>query len=240
MLPHQQATGFTFKQFHIAHDRCGMKVGTDAILLGTWAPVDGIKRILDIGCGSGVLSLMLAQRCQGEAHIDALDIDCGAIEQTEQNVYHSPWPKSVVAHHVDLKNYREQGYDLLISNPPYFEHGQTFQLKSRQQARHTITLSHQQLLADTERLSHSQSLLALVVPVDVGELISQISAEYGWYVSRYCQVFSTPKKPAIRQLLLMGRNRSVVVEKTQLVIHQSDGRYSSEFVNLCRDFYLKM
>ncbi len=118
--------GFTFKQFFVAHDRCAMKVGTDGILLGAWAPVADVKRILDIGTGSGLLALMLAQRTDDNVPIDAVELDNGAAMQAQENVAHSPWPHRITVHTDDIQRWAPRQtvrFDLILSNPPYYEPG---------------------------------------------------------------------------------------------------------------------
>ena len=114
--------GFTFKQFFVAHDRCAMKVGTDGILLGAWAPVAGVKRILDIGTGSGLLALMLAQRTDESVTVDAVELDSDAAAQAQENVTQSPWADRVTVQAEDVQHWAARQtvkYDLIISNPPY-------------------------------------------------------------------------------------------------------------------------
>jgi tRNA1Val (adenine37-N6)-methyltransferase len=240
MLRHRQRGGFTFKQFHLCHEGCAMKVGTDAILLGAWAPLNGVLRALDIGTGSGIVSLMLAQRSQGCVTIEALDIDSGAVLQAQQNVAFSPWPAAVRCTHLSLQAFGSEPFDLLISNPPYFEPGQAFECEARQTARHTGALSHAQLLADAARLSHELSSLALVLPVAAALAISRCAPNYGWHLAARCEVRSSELKPVIRQLLLFMRQQGGGVIESELTIHQMDGRYSDAYIALCRDFYLKM
>lgn len=121
-----RANGFTFKQFFVAHDRCAMKVGTDGVLLGAWAPVAGVQRVLDIGSGSGLIALMLAQRTPASVDIDAVELDTAAAEQAQENVAESPWPTRVHVHQANIVEWArhcEQRYSLIVSNPPYFSPG---------------------------------------------------------------------------------------------------------------------
>ena len=215
-----------------------MKVGTDAILLGAWAPVAGMSRILDIGTGSGIISLMLAQR--GGAHIDAIDIDPSAIDQAKINIAHSPWSQLVHGHAVALQDYHADPYDLLISNPPYFTPGQTLPSVERQWARHTEQLPHEQLLENTARLSHASSKLALVLPLDVAENVSRIAPTYHWHMSQACTIRPNDTKSANRQLVLFERTGPERIQKTDLTIRDPDGSYREQYTNLCRDFYFKM
>lgn len=118
--------GFTFKQFFVAHDRCAMKVGTDGILLGAWAPVAGVKRCLDIGSGSGLLALMLAQRTDDSVMIDAVELESEAAAQAQENIAQSPWAERINIHTADIQQWITQQaarFDLIISNPPYYQQG---------------------------------------------------------------------------------------------------------------------
>ena len=233
-------TGFTFKQFHVAHEGCAMKVGTDAILLGAWVPLGGATRVLDIGTGSGILSLMLAQRAHGPILIDALDIDKGAILQAQKNVQHSPWPNSIHCHHCPLQDHKSAPYDLIISNPPYFRPGQILGSPTRQWARHTEQLPHDQLLSNATRLSHTDSVLALVLPTQTGQGITQVAPAAGWHLNACCTVFPTTTKAPNRQMLLFRHAPPAKTDQTELTIRQPDGTYSPAFTHLCKDFYLKM
>lgn len=133
--------GFTFKQFHINHNRCAMKVGTDGILLGAWANIDGARRILDIGTGSGLVALMLAQRSSADVNIMGLELDEAAAAQAADNVQASPWPQKVAIQQGALQQYIAPEFDLIVSNPPYYSHGQDFADAARAQARHTGSLT---------------------------------------------------------------------------------------------------
>lgn len=135
--------------FFVAHDRCAMKVGTDGILLGAWAPVAGVKRILDIGTGSGLLALMLAQRTDENVIIDAVELDVDAAQQAQENIAQSPWMHRVSVHTEDAQQWiprQTVRFDLIISNPPYYEQGVECATPQREQARYTTTLDHQMLL----------------------------------------------------------------------------------------------
>lgn len=141
--------GFTFKQFFVAHDRCAMKVGTDGILLGAWAPVAGVKRCLDIGAGSGLLALMLAQRTDDSVMIDAVELESEAAAQAQENINQSPWAERINVHTADILQWITQQtvrFDLIISNPPYYQQGVECATSQREQARYTTTLDHPSLL----------------------------------------------------------------------------------------------
>jgi len=154
-----RSSGFTFKQFHIDHDRCAMKVGTDGILLGAWAPVADARRVLDIGTGSGLIALMLAQRSTNDCRIDGVELDKDAAEQARDNVAASPWASRVTIIENAIQDYQAVPYDLIVSNPPYFLAGQVFSDPARALARHTGALGPHALLAARMKFYASRQIM---------------------------------------------------------------------------------
>ena len=230
---------FTFKQFHIEQDRCAMKVGTDSIVLGSWVPVMGAKRILDIGTGTGILALMLAQRTSQQVQIDAVELDPDAVKQAEENINGSPWRERIRIIRHDIRTFQAPYYDLIISNPPYFVHGQTLPDAARQRARHTGELDQTALLHSAERLLAPLGKLALVLPVEQGEQLITLAGELGWYLQRRCLVETKRGKTPNLVLLLLSRKATETMEE-QLCLRETDNRYSSEFIALADEFYLRM
>lgn len=216
-----------------------MKVGTDGILLGAWTQLAHPSRILDIGCGSGLIALMLAQRTQSKAvAIDALDIDVDAVRQTQQNIDHSPWPTRVTAHEADLAQFDGPLYSHIVSNPPYFPHGQRYSDPRRAIARQTYSLTHQALLEHAARLALPDGSLSLVLPFDEGCRLASQSEAMGWYLRRQCDVITNVKQIKPQRILLEFRRESGNLDQQQLMIYQQPDVYSEEFTRLCRDFYL--
>ncbi|KAG6336012.1 hypothetical protein ID866_3077 [Astraeus odoratus] len=163
--------GFTFKQFFVAHDRCAMKVGTDGILLGAWAPVAGVKRILDIGTGSGLVALMLAQRTEEHVTIDAVELDAQAAGQAGENVAESPWADRITVKCADVLAWAPEQtarYDLIVSNPPYYEPGVECGTPEREQARYTGSLDHKALLVNAAELISEEGFFCVVLPESTG------------------------------------------------------------------------
>lgn len=245
--------GFSFKQFHVDHDTCAMKVGTDGILLGAWADLDGqhggITNILDIGTGTGLISLMLAQRADAEVNITAIDIAADACRQARQNIAQSPWPTTIQVSHTPLQDFSRlyngnPKFDLIVSNPPYFVHGQSFNDPARQLARHTSTLTHRELLEHALLLLAPQGRIALVLPYDAGrELIVYCRSLDNNAVHcpglRAVNIKTTPRKAYSRMLLEITREPRPYQE-SELIIHTPAGEYSEAYVTLTRDFYLNM
>lgn len=231
--------GFTFKQFHINHDACAMKVGTDGILLGAWAPLDQARRILDLGTGSGLVALMLAQRSESNVEIVGLELDAAAAEQAAENVASSHWPQKVMITQGAIQDYQALAFDLIVSNPPYFAPGQEFHCAARAQARHTASLSVAELFSHAKRLLQPQGYLALVLPVQAlaGALIE---AEVNhFYLAQRLDVYTKEGKSASRFLLLFSSVKCCEVRK-KLIINAENDTFNPHYIDLVQPFYLKM
>ena len=244
---------FRFKQFTVWHDRCAMKVGTDGVLLGAWAPANPftpnpLTRILDIGTGSGLIALMLAQRFP-EASIDAIDIDEAAVEQARENFAVSPWTDRLHAFHARLQDWQNHPlqstnykYDLIVSNPPYFQNSLKNPDKGRQTARHTDTLSYAELLRHSARLLTEKGLLALVLPAEAEQEVRGLAAAELLSLTRITRVYSKESKPARRVLLEFekstSRDTDISMTEDSLVLENEIGGRSAAYQELTKDFYL--
>ena len=231
---------FRFKQFTVWHDRCAMKVGTDGVLLGAWAPANSftpnpLTRILDIGTGSGLIALMLAQRFP-EASIDAIDIDEAAVEQARENFVVSPWTDRLHAFHARLQDWQNHPlqitnykYDLIVSNPPDFQNSLKNPDKGRQTARHTDTLSYAELLRHSARLLTEKGLLALVLPAEVEQEVHGLAAAELLSLTRITRVYSKESKPARRVLLgfekSISRDTDISITEDSLVLENEKDFY---------------
>lgn len=234
--------GFTFKQFFIAHDRCAMKVGTDGILLGAWASVTEADAILDIGSGSGLLALMLAQRTPEHVTIDAVELDDTAAQQARENMQASPWAPRMMLHQADIRHWTPpttRRYSLIVSNPPYYAQGVACASAEREQARYTTTLSYPSLLNCAQQWITEQGLLCLVLPqMTADDFIAQ-ATQTGWYLRSRTDVAETEARSPHRVLLAFSLQAGDL-SRTALVIRAADNRYSAAFCQLTRDFYLLM
>lgn len=227
---------FSFKQFVVRHDRCGQKVGTDGVLLGAWA--NGGKRILDIGTGSGLIALMMAQRFP-QAAIVGVEIDDEAYSQACDNVAESMFHHRISLYHNALQDF-SSGYkfDSVVSNPPFFVDSLKSVGERRTCARHTEHLSFHDLIVCSEKLMDENSDLSLIVPTDVVEQIVAQAALVGLRLSRRCDVKTVERKAPKRSLLELTNRRNVVYSFEVQLLNASDGSRSEWYQRLTQDFYL--
>jgi tRNA1Val (adenine37-N6)-methyltransferase len=230
---------FSFKQFSIDQDRCAMKVGTDGVALGAWVPVTGVTRILDIGTGTGLIALMLAQRSAADCQIVAVELDPDAAAQAAENVARSPWSTRIEVVIAAVQQLDTEPFDLIVSNPPYFVHGQSFSCAARQQARHTSSLSHEELLQHGLRLLAPNGRIALVLPIAAAEQVMLLAEQSGLGVELAQRLIPTTKKEPNRFLLLLGRGNGRAFAD-DIVICSDDGSYADIYGEMVRDFYLKL
>lgn len=233
--------GFTFKQFFVAHDRCEMKVGTDSILLGSWTDISNLGgKILDIGTGSGLLALMLAQRTTDVVQIDAVELDQNAALQAAENFVLSPWADRMQVHACSLQAFAAQTserYDLIVTNPPYYPQGVECRNASRNTARYTSELSHQSLLKHARELATDNGRMAVVLPIDVGVSFIQTAAQEGWFILHNTEIAEFEDRVARRSLMLFG-SKPANQQSDRLVIRDKSSEYSHDFRLLTKDFYL--
>lgn len=234
--------GFTFKQFFVAHDRCAMKVGTDGILLGAWAPIAQVKHVLDIGTGSGLLALMLAQRTDARVTLDAVELDGDAAEQARDNVAASPWPARIEVHQADIQQWQPpqtRRYELIVSNPPFFAEGVPCATSQREQARYTTTLDHVTLLTCAAECITEEGFFCVVLPVDIGNEFVQRARTLGWHLRLRTDVVETEMRPPHRVLLAFSPTTGECFSD-RLIIRGPEQQYSEGFTALTQDFYLFM
>lgn len=229
---------FRFKQFAVLNDRTAMKVGTDGVLLGAWCPVEGAHRVLDVGTGCGVIALMVAQR-NVDAVIDAIDIDHDAIEEAKHNFANSPWCDRLTACKTDFNTLVTGSYDLIVSNPPYFNNGVLATGDTRATARHTTSLSYQQLIEGATHLLTDDGTLALITPTDVENDIIEAATFASLPVRQMTRVIPVEGAAPKRTLWQLSRHETPYVEDT-LTIAYNDGSFTHEYIALTRAFYLKM
>jgi len=231
-------SGFTFKQFKVEHDSCAMKVSTDGILLGAWAYLKGANTLLDIGTGTGLLALMCKQR-QPALSITAVEIDEAAYKQAQQNIASSPWP-NITVKHTTIQAFKQAApFDVVISNPPYFNRSLKGLSDARNTARHTDGLSFDELIHAYMRLSHEHSCFNVILPTTEAGLFIDLAKQSGLYLNAHCQIKTTPSKAFSRSLMRFSLVNTLP-ELTSLCIKDDNNRYSDDYIALCKAFYLKM
>ena len=234
---------FKFKQFAINQDRCAMKIGTDAVLLGAWCPIDNNpKSILDIGAGTGILALMLAQRTNAD-QIDALEIDEEAYEQCVENFEASAWADKLFCYHAGLDEFvdePEDEYDLIISNPPFYSEDFKTENEQRDLARFQDAMPFEDLIEAADLLLSENGLFAVVIPYKEEERFIDLCAEYELYPVKATRVKGSHKTPIVRSLLAFKRFELSVLTADELVVEINRHEYTDDYINLTQDFYLKM
>ena len=234
---------FKFKQFAINQDRCAMKVGTDGVLLGAWAPIDNRPfSVLDIGAGTGLVALMLAQRC-GAEQIDALEINEEAYEQAVDNFENSPWGDRLFCYHAGLDEFMdepEDEYDLIVSNPPFYSEDYKSNDEQRDMARFQDALPFEDLVEAADLLLSENGVFAVIIPFSEEERFVALAKELELYPMKITRVKGTPTAIIKRSLLAFSRNEDVKVAVDELIIEIARHDYTEDYVNLTKEFYLKM
>ena len=232
---------FQFKEFTVEQDKCAMKIGTDGVLLGAWAQVENEFSILDIGAGTGLIALMLAQRSTAEL-IDALEIDSPAFEQAVQNFENSPWGDRLFCYHASLQEFAEEiddTYELIVSNPPFFTDNFPSENKERALARFEDALPFSHLVKAVAKLLDPKGKFAVVVPYKEEESFVALAQKNGLFLNKSCRVKGTETSPIKRSLLQFSFTEQTPIFES-LVIEIERHVYTKEYTALTKDFYLKM
>ncbi len=234
---------FQFKQFSINQDKSAMKVGTDGVLLGAWCPIDNNPiSILDIGTGTGIIALMLAQRTNAE-QIDALEIDDNAFEQATENFDNSIWNDRLYCYHSGLDEFIEEPedeYDLIVSNPPFFAEDFKSTSEARNLARFLDAMPFEHLLEAADLLLSENGIFAVIIPFKEEVNFIALANEFELYPIKITRVRGTFQTPIIRSLLAFKRFELPVSIADELVIEIERHQYTNEYIELTKDFYLKM
>ncbi|MGY5356051.1 tRNA1(Val) (adenine(37)-N6)-methyltransferase [Wenyingzhuangia sp. IMCC45467] len=230
---------FQFKKFAISQEKSAMKVGTDGVLLGAWTPVKRAKTILDIGAGTGLIALMLAQR-NPIAKITAIEIEENAFTEAKFNFEDSPWADRLTVFNNSLQGFKSNiQYDLIVSNPPYFTDTFKNDNTERALARHVDNLSFQDLLLCTSVLLSEQGICTFIIPFAEESNFIHLAKEQGLFVCKITRVRGRAHLPVKRSLLCFTKELKKTIEN-ELVIEIDRHIYTQDYINLTQPFYLKM
>ena len=215
-----------------------MKVGTDGVLLGAWSKaIEG--NILDIGTGTGLIALMLAQRTQ-TALIDTIEIDEAASKEAQENFNNSNWKDRLTISNISLQNYQpNKNYDLIISNPPFFINATKAPKATRNNARHTDTLSFDELIDSVKRLLANTGIFSLILPLNEANHFIKLALQSKLFLNRKCLVKPNPSKSAKRVLMEFSFSERELVEEELTIETENRHEYTKEYISLTKDFYLK-
>lgn len=215
-----------------------MPVSTDGVLLGAWVDINQGESILDIGTGTGLLALMCAQRFS-QAIISAVEIDSDAFQAAKNNFSRSTWCSRLSLYQQDILLWSsKRTFDCIVCNPPYFNSGEQSKSQQRAKARHTDTLTHQQLLIRCKDLLSNNGTASFILPTEEAENMIAMAISGGWQIKRVCRVQTSPNKPVTRLLFELSKQKCQRID-SELII-QNSGDYSSDFIALTKEFYLKM
>ncbi len=232
---------FQFKQFRVYQDRCAMKVGTDGVLLGAWCNVSSARRVLDVGTGTGLIALMVAQR-SSRSLVDAVEIDEDAARQASENVALSEWKDRITVFHEDFTRFCPgEGifYDLIVSNPPFFENSLLPPAPSRQIARHAGVFDLERLFVGASRLLASNGVLSVIYPASGLLRMKEVAKSCSLLLSRLTYVRGR-SGGEVKRVLTEWSHFSNKLEENELCIETSRHIYTEEYISLTRQFYLRM
>ena len=243
---------FQFKQFSVQQDKSAMKIGTDGVLLGAWTPIGNNPiSILDIGTGTGIIALMLAQRSNAE-QIDALEIDEDAYEQAVDNFENSPWSDRLFCYHAGLDEFVEepeddpseseltQQYDLIVSNPPFYSEDYKTNNELRDMARFQDAMPFEELIEAADLLLSDKGIFSVIIPFKEEKKFISIAEDYELYPLEITRVKGTPNSETKRSLLAFSRNKITNFSIDELIIETARHIYTPEYIALTKKFYLKM
>ena len=234
---------FSFKKFSIQQHKTAMKVGTDGVLLGAWTPINHKPNsILDIGAGTGLIALMLAQRTAAE-QIDALEIDEEAYEQATDNFENSPWSDRLFCYHAGLDEFveePEEEYDLIVCNPPFYTEDYKTDNEQRDLARFSDAMPFEELIEAADLLLSENGIFSVIIPYKEEEKFIAMANRSELYPIKITHVKGTPNSEIKRSLLAFSRNEIEKFSIDTLIIETARHIYTQEYIELTKDFYLKM
>jgi len=230
---------FSFKEFTIIQDKSAFKVGTDGVLLGATAEISGRKKILDIGAGTGLISIMLAQRC--EAEILSIEPDYESYKQACENVNLCRWKGRIKVLNTDIQSFQNDSgkFDLIVTNPPYFSDSLKNSDPRKSAARHNDSLTTGELLEGVSKLLDENGLFQLIIPYVEGNIFIADAQQYGFYCNSIMKIRPLPTSEIRRLIITFSRERLKVTERFLTIEHGKRHEFTEEYKNLTKNFYLK-
>ncbi len=235
---------FYCKEFEVIQDKNAMKVNSDGMLLGAWAHGSQANKILDIGTGTGIIALMLAQRYPA-AEIHGIEIDNESALEAAKNFVNSPWAERLTVIHDAIQNYAriaDEKYDLIVSNPPFFSGGTHTSNANKTQVRHTVKLPHGDLLIAVHKLLAPKGRFEVILPYLEGERLIDLAGRYDLFELEATELKPSLDKPIERLLISMGRKKDQKTNRKTLIMYdqtQDPKKYNKEYIDLTKEFYLK-
>lgn len=231
---------FKFKQFMVVQEKSAMKVGIDGVVLGGWVRTDNCKRILDVGTGTGLIALMLAQR--SNANITAIEIEENAAVEAKQNVANSPWHDRIDVHNYSLQEFAKNttnNYDLIVSNPPFFSNDFKAGNKQRTMARHNDSLPFDELIICSLKLLNEGGKLALILPSKPAEEFIKLAKSLKLHLNSLSKVYPNKSKPSHRYLMEFSKLQDSYSESDFFIRELVTNEYSDQYKKLLKEFYLR-
>lgn len=232
---------FHLKPFSLKHHRSTMKVGTDAMLLGVWANVENVQTVLDIGTGCGIISLLIASRSNAE--ITAIDIDKDSVEEARENFQNSPFSEKMRAILADLNDFSKNShlrYDLIVSNPPFFVNNLRPSDEKRKNARHTDTLSYEQLCAGASNLLKRKARFCVVLPYDVSLNFIKIAGVHGLFTKKQMLIFPREGMLPNRINIEFSKEPTTTIVTEKFAIRDSNDAFTAQYIELLSNYYLNL
>ncbi len=232
---------FKFKQFTITQEKSAMKVGIDGVLLGAWALAESPSAILDVGAGTGLIALMMAQRFPA-ASVDAVEIDTAACEDARFNFGQSLWNERLRLFQTSFQQFAEEWvtkYDLIVSNPPFFENSVNVKTASRELARNSENMNPDELFAGVGKILSKNGIFAVVFPFQRFDELVQVASKNGLFLKRFVKIKPNPEKPFHRILAEFSKNEGIVSEEELIIESMKHDDYTDDYRALTRNFYLK-
>jgi tRNA1Val (adenine37-N6)-methyltransferase len=230
---------FKFKQFKVAQDKSAMKIGTDGVLLGAWSGLENSRNILDIGCGTGLICLMAAQR-NPSTLITGIELEVNAFKQATENCKNSKWSNRISIIHSSLQSFNSSSkFDLIISNPPFFSGSTKSGDRGRSLARDTHTLPFKYLIKKSKALLDKNGKFIVIIPFDSKTKFCDLANNNNLFLNKICFIKGNISSPIKRIMMEFSFAKSELI-KEELTIEIDRHQYKKEYISLCKDFYLKM